>query len=102
MNARDMIALMEYMKAFKGKDEAPKKPKSMFKEYMKLQQDMEEFEKWKKEKKPKDDKPKSWWDNLSVVQRAFYLTMFGPLLGMLWMLAIVKFAVMIGQSVGLR
>lgn len=90
---------------FSKKEPKVKKKEITFKDYVKFQKDLKEFEEWQKSQK-KDDKKKpeddSWWGKLSVVQRAFYLTLFGPLLGMLWMLAIVKFAVMIGQSVGLR
>jgi hypothetical protein len=75
-----------------------------FKDYVKFQKELKEFEEWQKTQKKEDKKeePKSSWDKMSVVQKLTILTISVPIMLMLEVFLLLKFAVIIGQTVGLH
>lgn len=107
MKANDFIQMLEYMKTFNKPASAPKQKKGVsFKEFTKLLKEYEEFQKFVKEqeeksKKLKEEKKKDGL-GFTVVQRAVFLTILSPLVGLGYLAVLSQIANAVVHSMGLK
>jgi hypothetical protein len=88
---------------FKKEKKEPKVKKEIsFKDVVKFMKEMKEYEEWKKSNEKKEDKKddkkdKTWWDNMSVIQKVTVLTAFVPVIFItMWVLPVLVVMRMFG------
>jgi len=107
MNAKDMIHLLEYAKAFNPPQRTPRRDrrfvvkqdkepdplevmmrwKRMSDEFSKFQSDLEKIN--KKEEKKDDKKKESWWDKLTGMQKFTVILAVTPFITVLELLPVI-------------